>query len=261
MGTVSRVRTGGGGVRVAQITDTHLSTDHHAATAAFANAVERLSADPPDLIVNTGDIVWEDPDSVLDRAYAHRLHDDLPSPLVALPGNHDVEESGWTPWDGPIVSPGRLDAFRATWGADRFVVDIGRWRLIGLNVLVMASPLREREGEQEAWLDQQLTGAEHIAVFVHKPIVMTGDEEAGLSIEPPARHRLLDRLVAAPVRLVASGHLHRYRANHTNGWLNVWAPSTVFVSSSEDDGTSRVTGYVDYCLLEDGGVEQTLVTW
>ena len=246
-------------MRIVQITDTHLSPDHHEARVAFDQAVEHLSADPPDLIVNSGDIVSEDPDSVEDRAFARHLHDELPAPFVVLPGNHDVGESGWTPWDGPPVTPARLDAFRDTWTADRFCIELGRWRLIGLNVLVMASPLRDYEEEQDAWLDKQLTGAEHIALFVHKPIVMPGREDPGLSIDPPARERLLDRVEAAPVRLVASGHLHQYRAVQADTRLTVWAPSTVFVNT--DDDTPPVKGYVDYRLHDDGSVEHTVVTW
>jgi 3',5'-cyclic AMP phosphodiesterase CpdA len=258
----SRARTENGGLRIVQITDTHLSPDHHEARAAFATVVERLSSDPPDLIVNSGDIVFEDPDSVVDRTFARLLHDDLPAPFVVLPGNHDVGESGWTPWDGPPVTPARVDAFRSSWTADRFCIDLVRWRLIGLNVLVMASPLHDYEEEQEAWLDKQLTGAEHIALFIHKPIVMPGrDEEPGLTIEPPARERLLHRLAAAPVRLVASGHLHQYRAIQVDGRLTVWAPSTVFLNSIDDDDPSPVKGYVDYLLRDDGRVEHSVVTW
>jgi 3',5'-cyclic AMP phosphodiesterase CpdA len=246
-------------VRIVQITDTHLSPEHHDGTIAFAKAMEHLSADPPDLIINTGDIVFEDPDSVVDRDFARRLHDQLPAPYVVLPGNHDVGESGWTPWDGPPVTPVRLEAFRTTWTADRFCIELGRWRLIGLNVLVMASPLHDYEAEQDAWLARQLTGAENIALFVHKPIVMRGEDEPGLSIEPPARERLLDRIAAAPVRLVASGHLHQYRTFDVDTRLIVWAPSTVFVNT--DDDTPPVKGYVDYRLADDGSLEHTVITW
>ena len=248
-------------MRIVQITDTHLSPEHHEARVAFARVVEHVSTDPPDLIVHTGDIVFEDPDSVIDRDFARRLHDDLPAPFVVLPGNHDVGESGWTPWDGPPVTPARLEAFRTTWAGDRFCIELGPWRLIGLNVLVMASPLHDYEEEQDAWLDKQLTGAENVALFVHKPIVMAGDDEPGLSIEPPARERLLDRVAAAPVRLVASGHLHQYRALQVDTRLTVWAPSTVFLSTADDDGTPPVKGYVDYRLRDDGGVEHKVVTW
>lgn len=247
-------------MRVVQITDTHLSPEHHDARVAFAKAREHLSANPPDLIVNTGDIVLEDPDSVVDRDFARRLHDQLPAPYVVLPGNHDVGESGWTPWDGPPVTPARLEAFRNTWTADRFCIELGRWRLIGLNVLIMASPLHDYEAEQDSWLDRQLTGAENIALFVHKPIVMAGDDEPGLSIESPARERLLDRIAAAPVRLVASGHLHQYRARDVDTRLNVWAPSTVYLNAADDD-TPAVKGYVDYRLADDGTVEHAVVTW
>ncbi len=246
-------------MRVVQITDTHLSPEHHDARAAFAKAVEHLAADPPDLIVNTGDIVFEDPDSVVDRDFARRLHEQLPAPFVVLPGNHDVGESGWTPWNGPPVTLERLEAFRTTWTADRFCIELGPWRLIGLNVLVMASPLHDYEAEQDAWLDRQLTGAENIALFVHKPIVMEGDDEPGLSIEPPARERLLDRIATAPVRLVASGHLHQYRALDVDTRLNVWAPSTVFMNTDGD--TPAVKGYVDYRLGDDGSLKHTVVTW
>jgi hypothetical protein len=88
---------------------------------------------------------------------------------------------------------------------------------------------------------------------------MPGDDEPGLSIEPPARERLLERIAAAPVRLVASGHLHQYRTFDVDTRLNVWAPSTVFMNT--DDDTPAVKGYVDYRLDDDGSLEHAVVTW
>jgi len=244
-----------------QITDTHLSPGHTVATHRLDAVIREVNLDPPDLVVNTGDIVWEDPDDVIDRAFARRHHERFNAPVLAIPGNHDTGESGWTPWNGPVIDAARRDAFSATWDGDRFCVDRRSWRLIGLNAQLIAGPLPDAEAEQDSWLDRALGGATHIALFLHKPIQLTGDEDPGWSIEAPGRQRLLDRLAGGPVRLVACGHLHRHRVRFDphHGWLDVWAPSTVFVSESEPDGSHRITGYLEYELADDGGVDVHLV--
>ena len=76
-------------MRVVQLSDSHLS-----AASGIPGSVQSLldwiNADPPDLVVHTGDIVWFDPDDTLDRAFARLVLSKLPCPLLSIPGNHDV---------------------------------------------------------------------------------------------------------------------------------------------------------------------------
>ena len=71
--------------RVVQITDTHFSAASRR-PAAVAGVLDWLAADPPDLLVHTGDIVFEDPDDDDDRAFAKALLDQVARPLRRHPG-------------------------------------------------------------------------------------------------------------------------------------------------------------------------------
>ena len=248
-------------LRIVQITDTHLSPRHQNATDRFDAIVREVNLDPPDLVVNTGDIVLEDPDDVVDRDFARSLHRGFTAPVVAIPGNHDIGESGWTPWNGPLITEARRQAFAAIWGGDRFVFDHDGWRLIGVNAQLISGPLAEAEAEHDEWLTRALRGADHVALFVHKPVRLHTHDEPGLSLESPGRERLLASLTAAPVRLVASGHLHRYRVafDHHYGWLEVWGPSSVYANDIGPDGSQPISGYLEYVLEPDGRVEVRLI--
>jgi hypothetical protein len=71
------------------------------------------------------------------------------------------------------------------------------------------------------------------------------------------RRRLLTQsLGAADVRLVASGHLHRYRATTP---MHVFAPSAGFLGTAKDDGSRQVVGYVSYELHDDGSFDHRVV--
>ena len=171
--------------------------------AAFA---DWLRANPPDLVVNTGDIVYEDPDDDADRAFARRCHDELPGPLLFIPGNHDIGFYG-----EDADRPRRLATFRDTWGADRFAIDLAGWRIVGADAYLLGQP------EHDEWLTAAVQTERPVLVFVHQPI--RGDPPDGWEMPEPAR-AAFDRAVAgADVRLVASGHRHsrRGRRRHRVG--------------------------------------------
>ena len=76
-------------VRVIQLSDTHLA----AATgipASLQSLLAGINANPPDLVVHTGDVVWFDPDDTLDRSFARLALSKLTCRMLAIPGNHDV---------------------------------------------------------------------------------------------------------------------------------------------------------------------------
>src|SRR4029453_6202001 len=143
-------------MRVVQLSDSHLS----AATGmpdSVQSLLDWIKADPPDLVVHTGDIVWFDPDDTLDRSFARLVLSTLPCPLLAVPGNHDV---GF--FEGEHL-PARLHAFRAAWGDDRFVHDADGWRLIGIDIYTVGHEDADR------WLASALDVERPIALFVHQP--------------------------------------------------------------------------------------------
>jgi hypothetical protein len=59
-------------------------------------------------------------DSLKDREAAWRLHEKVDAPLLVLPGNHDVGESGVSLWMDISVRSDRVACFTRTWGPDRF---------------------------------------------------------------------------------------------------------------------------------------------
>jgi 3',5'-cyclic AMP phosphodiesterase CpdA len=237
--------------RVVQISDTHLSAMRAYGTGNFDAVVDWLAAAPPDLVVQTGDIALDDPDDDDDRSFAHAQHERISAPLVAIPGNHDIGDSGPTPWMGQRVDATRVDRFVATWGADRFVVDHGSWRLIGINAL-LCGELADRDAAQLDWLAEHLRDPDHVAVFLHKPLCLERldrDDPPGVSVERPARDRLWRLLRLHAVRLVASGHLHRSRSMLLDdGVAAVWAPSTAFLGTPRHDGSLQRCGVIEYAF-------------
>ena len=77
------------GTRIVQLSDTHLSA-RQGVPAQWPSTLAWLRADPPALVVHSGDIVLEDPDDAADRDFARRLLAAIPSDVVVIPGNHDV---------------------------------------------------------------------------------------------------------------------------------------------------------------------------
>jgi 3',5'-cyclic AMP phosphodiesterase CpdA len=225
-------------VRVVQISDTHLSADT-GVPAAVRALVDWIRADPPDLVVHTGDVVWQDPDNSLDREFARLVLNDLPCRLVTVPGNHDV---GF--FEAERL-PVRLTAFRATWGPDRFVVDGDGWRLVGIDVYTIG------DGEADAWATSAMECDGPIALFLHQPLC--GEPHDGWQL-PDHVATCLDRLVAAAdVRVIASGHRHcRVVRTDEGAATHVWAPSTTLVGTDRYHDGDPSPGAVEY-RFEPGG--------
>jgi alkaline phosphatase D len=234
--------TSGDRARVVQITDTHLSP-RFGVPPEWAALIDWLRHDPPDLVVNTGDIVYEDPDDDSDRAFARRLHDELPAPLVVIPGNHDIGFYG-----EDAERPRRLATFRDTWGGDRFVADLAGWRLVGADAYLLGS------SEHDEWLAAAVAVDRPVLVFVHQPVDDPSDDEW---VMPPEPGTAFTRAVAgADVRLLACGHRHRSRL--LDGAL--WAPSLTLVGDTDrDDGADPRPGFVELVLSPDGGLRHEVV--
>jgi alkaline phosphatase D len=229
--------------RVVQLSDTHFSAAS-GPPAAWVAALEWLRADPPDLVVHTGDIVYEDPDHAADRAFARALLDEVPAPLVVIPGNHDVGAYG-----EEQHLPARLAAFTATWGADRFVRDVPGWRLVGVDAYLLGDP------DHDDWFAAALDTRDAVAVFVHQPV--RGDPDDGWQMTTAARTAFGRVVAVADVRVVASGHRHR---SHRYGRA-VWAPSLTLVGPTDDrdlPGDPR-PGLVEHVLAADGGYSVEVV--
>lgn len=226
------------GVRVVQLSDTHL-----AATAGvpqpLRSLIDWIEGDPPDLVVHSGDVVYEDPDLADDRAFAHSVISALPCPVHVIPGNHDV---GF--FEGEHLAR-RLTAFRETWGSDHFVVDGDGWRLVGIDVYAVG------DGADEAWIAGALETSDPLAVFVHQPIA--GEPYDGWQLPEAIRARCSELLDGRDVRLVASGHRHCAVARRgPSGATHVWAPSATLTGSRRHHGGDPSPGAVEYQFDADG---------
>jgi alkaline phosphatase D len=230
------------GVRVVQITDTHL-TPRLGVPPQWPALVDWLADNPADLVVHSGDIVYSDPDDEADRSFARKLHDDLTDPLVVIPGNHDVGFYG-----EEDDRPRRLAAFIATWGGDRFTVDLPGWRVVGADAYLLGTP------EHDEWLAAAVDVGRPCLVFVHQPI--RGDPDDEWAMPEPARQAFDRAIAAGDVRAIACGHRHRSAV--VEGAL--WAPSLTLVGDRGDgiEADPR-PGFVEFLLSSDGELRHQVV--
>ena len=243
-------------MRIIQFSDTHIS---HLGGVGYGNT-ERLvdylnEVAEPDLVVNTGDVVILDPDATEDRDAAMRIHERIDAPLRVLPGNHDVGECAPKPWRGIGVSSRRVQGFRSAWGSDRFVLfgdaarDAEGWAFVGINSELCASGLPE-EDEQWAWLEEIAAEAagRSVMLFLHKPLVIDDGTRESVTVAAAARERILGTFGDADLRVVANGHVHRYRCATAGDVIAVWAPSLSFSPAAEPylkfgPGTAGIVEY------------------
>ena len=221
---------------IIQLSDTHL-TPRHGVPETLQWLLDAIRAEPPDLMVVTGDVVEEDPDDAIDRAFAHEVLTSVPCPVIAIPGNHDI---GF--YDEVVERDRRIAAFVETWGADRFCLDVAGWRLVGANAYLLG------ESNHDIWLHDAVTTALPVAVFVHQPV--GGDPADGWEMPPVAREAFERSTAGADIRHVISGHRHR----SFDGGRIVWAPSTTFRGPVEQDSyaTDPTPGAVSYSFNRDG---------
>jgi Icc protein len=246
-------------VRLAQISDTHLSARHPEFTANFDALTDHLRSAPPDLVINTGDVSahGELADAAAaDLAFAHSCHVALGIDWLAVPGNHDVGN------DPAVAHSNGCDRSRvARWntvfGADHFVRDVPGWRLVGLDSLALGTDMAD---EQFDFLAEALDGAagRRVALFLHKPLCEETMGEAALTywpVLPSPRRRILDLLGTWPPAFVASGHVHQWRDRGvSDGLRQIWAPPVAFVVGDrwQHRAGEKLLGYVVHVLHADG---------
>lgn len=230
---------------VVQVSDSHISPTHRYFIDNWRSFDRLIRSAPPDLVIHSGDFSFNGPLDKVELPYAREAADALGAPWLAIPGNHDI---GAHDSKRKQISSERLAHWKQCFGDDRFIQDIEDWRLIGIDGELLGSTLPE-EAEQWSFLEQacSLADGREIAVFTHRPLFANHPEEPASrwSMPPEPRWRLLDILRAHRVRLVASGHLHRYRIMSFEGIDLVWCPTTAFITpSTRNDGCIRRVGYL-----------------
>lgn len=227
--------------RVVQLSDTHLS--HRAPLPdAMRAALEWIAADPPDLVVHSGDVVLEDPDDEDDRAFARSVLDAIGSPLAVIPGNHDIGAYG-----DDLRRDERLRRFRATWGDDRFRLDLAGWRLVGIDAYLLG------EHAHDEFVRSSTDVEGPVAVFVHQPL--SGDPLDGWEMPATARAAFHRGVAGHHLDVVASGHRHQY----ADRGRDVWAPSTTLLGEVCVEGADPRPGVVEHRFYDDGTFDHRLV--
>ncbi|HEY1259122.1 MAG TPA: metallophosphoesterase [Stellaceae bacterium] len=242
-------------MRIIQITDTHLSANKAHFAGNWPPLARWIESEQPDLVIHSGDVTVDGAGLDDDMAHAARLLGDLPVPVRAIPGNHDV---GDALHHRQPIDKARLARWRAHFGPDRWIEDIAGWRLIGFNALLFGSGLAE-EAAQADWIEAVTTGAagRRVAWFLHKPLFLDSPEEGDSgywSVKPEPRARLMALLRRHRVALVASGHLHKARDLDRDGTRYLWAPASSFLVGEMQPampGEKRLGG-VRYELDADG---------
>ena len=251
--------------RVVQISDPHLSGRQPRFQANFDTLCAWLHANPPDLIICTGDISLDGADSEDDLRFAAAQLARLPARCLVIPGNHDVGD--FAELESPqVTSAERLARWRAVLGADHFVEDVPGWRLIGLNTQTMGSGLAEEAAQADA-LAEAVAGADGraLALFLHKPLCRDrlDDTEVNYwSVLAPARDGVLRAFGSTAPRFVASGHIHQWRDHAPAGLRQIWGPAISFIVGEEQQPSlgSKLLGAVEHLLHPDGTHASRLLT-
>ena len=229
--------------RIVILSDIHLSPTHGFFWENWCVARDFADAAKADAVIVNGDLAINGPDSDAEIAFAATALGNLRTPVMALPGNHDVgdEPPGQDP--NQIVNLSRLARWGSTFGTDRWALEMEDWTLIGVNAQLFGSGLAH-EHVQDDWLEEQLRAAKgrQIALFLHKPIFLDDPNDNVPShrcIVPWARTRLLQKLQKHHVRLIISGHLHQHRDRMLDGIRHLWVPAVAFASSQLFGGDTR----------------------
>lgn len=216
---------------MAVLADLHLSRGRAYAFPGFLACAAAAREAGASLTLVAGDLMLDDPDDAEDRAFARAAMEYL-GDWHAVPGNHDMGDNVPAPWMDQHATPERHAAWLSTFGTDRFLRDVGDWRLIGLNSQILGTGW-SAEAAQWEWLAAAAAdaGRRRICLVMHKPMHWHGgDEPDGPNHMTKAmRARLAAALGGARLGLVVSGHLHQYRTSLFDGVPHVWAPSTGFI--------------------------------
>lgn len=235
---------------------THTCRGTHLDFAANNKRIAALIASlKPDLIVHTGDVSMDGAGDERDFDTSREWVAALSAETLLVPGNHDVGDLPAIKASQP-VDDGRLAAWRSAFGSDRWVRDISDWRLVGLDAMLCGTGHAEEE-LQLAWLAQALDTRRPVALFMHKPLCIENVSEGPCgywTVAPEPRRRLLGLIAAAPIRMIATGHLHIHRQAEIGGMAHVWGPAASFIcgDSQEDLGGERRLGIIEHVFSADG---------
>ncbi|MEO0561410.1 MAG: metallophosphoesterase [Chloroflexota bacterium] len=257
--------------KLIQISDLHLSRNRAYTFANWQAILTYVNETQPDLVVNTGDYVLDDPEDTDDLVFGWEQMNRVTVPWRSLPGDHDIGGGPPAPRQRPevpwlahyAVTEERRNRYNALFGEDHWVTQLGGWTLIGINDLIFESGF-DAEAAQWGFLAEQLqqAAARPVMLFMHKPPCVTSLDEVRNTtnaIPTPARQRLWTLLNGSSVRVICTGHLHVHRMLNTMGITVISAPT---IMRGDNDYRSpnglKINGMMEY-TFDGEGVEFRVV--
>jgi 3',5'-cyclic AMP phosphodiesterase CpdA len=250
-------------VRIAQISDLHVSPEQPVFNANMHRLLEAVRAARPDILLNTGDL----------GLYGERDNGDIALALAAqktvgvdthvLPGNHDVGEHPDIPgrdW----VDESRLARYRQQAGPDSWTLDLPGWRLVGLNSLIVGTGMSgDREQLEMLRNGSRDRGGRSLALIMHKPLIDLAYDDPLVSnrfTTLRCRRLILDAIGERPADLVICGHMHQYR-EIGGGSRHIWGPAASFIIGDpwQPSYGAKAVGYLEHLFDADGGHRHRLV--
>lgn len=258
-------------VRLALVSDSHLSARTPEASDNWRAMLDEFDRRQPDAVVHTGDISLDGAGDTADLHFARTELDAVGASLLSLPGNHDLGDNPCeTNADYPsLIDSDRLASYCEIMGPDRWIQDLGNWRLLGCNAQLFNSGLPEEEAQWD-WLEQELTASRFEgrfgALFTHKPLMhslqASAEDDVPIRyVRPEQRTRFLELLERAGVRAIVSGHVHQHRMEVIGGMTHLWVPTTWATLPPAMQGLvgERWVGGLELELGETGSVSVTAV--
>ncbi|MFG1710960.1 metallophosphoesterase family protein [Nonomuraea sp. M3C6] len=217
------------GATIVQVSDSHLSPHVAQTQRVWQDIVRYCDRTRPELVVHTGDLVYDDPDAEEDHEFAAAQLRRLTVPYRVVPGNHDIGDTAPDPYRGQVTTE-RLARYRRFFGTDRWSATVAGWLLVGINSQLLGGDLPEEGEAQWDWLDMLVDSHpdRQLALFLHKPPCIQSLDESlfvNKSIAPAARRRLLGYAERGVLKLIGSGHLHEFTTLQSHGVTVVVAPS------------------------------------
>ncbi|KAJ8603620.1 hypothetical protein CTAYLR_004861 [Chrysophaeum taylorii] len=169
---------------------------------------------------------WDSWESIVEPTFSEM-------PLLALPGNHEIENAVGEAFEGyrrrypapevasEIVGPGTFaedtydNNLTYDYGSSFYSFSVGRAKFLALNTYAEAG-----EGSrQRAWLERELSCVDRsvtpwVIVGMHAPWYSTNEKHRPELATSRHRNSLEPVLSAAGVSLVLSGHVHAYERSH-----------------------------------------------
>lgn len=251
------------------VSDSHLSAPVADPGRNWSAALRYMEAAAPDFVIHVGDLCMDAVHDPQDLVHGRAQMDEVPTPWRTVPGNHDVGDAPSARIDpGEVVNTERVAWWCDQVCPDHWAIDLGVWRLVGVNAELFGTGLPAEE-DQWAFLEDELARTDAAArqrlLVVHKPVAASDSELAAAPhyrfVPAPARDRLWTQVKQGGVGAVLSGHVHQYRELRVDGVTHLWAPTTWAVLPDSMQGTigSKRCGLLQLELQDDGRLTHEVV--